>query len=344
MSNRIHKWLDIESRYIGGGAILGERASDQVVSKASFDAALGRTMARLVQDEYIAEVCREQDTDDIAKILEALANVERTNSEQGEIDPRPAESFGRIEAALIEAMEATHPRRYEVSSGLRRGADYLRKFRIVASLAPDPVVYWTFILGNDYGSEGHICTDAFHSLRFCENWRELHTSEHPNRCVTLICYPCGALFLKRRANGRIEKVKSGGCLATAIKQSWDIRGAVPHFLSSGSNEQRAKRTNESEYLSVVLKEILPELPQRPSTGERTIVSYGWVPREHDRYLLDALGASKVDRIAVSVNAEDPSLENEQRRIRELLEEAFGKDTVIEWYDEQSPGCWMNPLW
>ena len=220
----------------------------------------------------------------------------------------------------------------------------MRNFRTVASLNYDVLVYWAMLRGNSTSGARHLFKDAFHAGGFDVNWQRFREPLN-GEDVTLVCYPHGHLAMIRDQHTVCRKLRGDGAtpLLESIAQNWEM-GVSPVFVSEGTTAMKLSTIACNTYLSVVQKQILPDLPVHAAVdgaaaARRTVVFLGWRVQEQDVHILQALG-EPVDSLAVGVNPRDERLAHEQRRLEALIRQHCEVRSPFDWFDYQSPGCWI----
>lgn len=216
---------------------------------------------------------------------------------------------------------------------------FLKSFDTVLSLNYDLLVYWTMTHGLTI-DDGHAFKDCF-SLggRFDDNWRKYRNlyryAEHSR---TLVFYPHGSLALCRdrvEQEFKIHAAEEG--LLESILAGWQGEQIVPLFVSEGIAAQKVASIQSSNYLSTVYREVL-------TSKRHTLTLFGWGIGEHDRHLLRQMRGTGIERVAISVKDRDEAYCNHAyQAIQGELRSPWRKEPIpVDFFDCESPGCWIHP--
>jgi hypothetical protein len=104
------------------------------------------------------------------------------------------------------------------------------------------------------------------------------------------------------------------------------------FVSEGTWPQKVASIQNSYYLSTVYREVL-------KSQRDTLVVYGWGFAEQDIHLLQRMKDTGINRVAVSVFRGDQAYCN---RVFQTIRDELGAHVEVEFFDSESPGCWIHP--
>lgn len=333
MSFTIHPWYELAQRY-NGTILLGNGASMAVSPSFGYDSLL----EHVTQSESLAEDARRLfdffNTKDFELILRIVWQASNVNKSLEIEDARTHEAYLRIRECLIQAVRNVHPEHHEISGQLPYLYDFLKRFNTVISLNYDLIVYWAVAYGLDI-PDRHKFKDCFLGGGvFAEDWQRLRTPYDNEQSSTLVFYPHGSLVLCRNRVEQERKIHiQGSGLLESILERWQSEEVVPLFVSEGTHMQKVSSIQNSFYLSTVYREVLAE-------PRESLVILGWGMGEHDVHLLKRMAGSGINRVAVSVFRRDQAYCN---RVNLLIKEHLGHDTLVEFFDSESPGCWNQQI-
>ncbi|MFT9383083.1 MAG: DUF4917 family protein [Acetobacter orientalis] len=333
---RINSWLDIATRYNGGKLVLGNGASMAISQSFGYQSLLEQSSqdASLLEDvRRLFDFFKTTDFELILRLVWQASNVNRALSIP---DERTHQAYINVREALITAVGRVHPNYEAVSPYIPRMYQFLKGFDTVLSLNYDLLVYWTMTYGLDI-IDGHRFKDCFtRDGTFDDDWKRYrrcmrHNGETSN---TLVFYPHGSLALCRDTVGREKKIHSDDAgLLAAIVENWRTEKCVPLFVSEGTAEQKIASIQKSYYLSTIYREVLPQT-------HSNLTLYGWGLGDQDRHLLRRMRSRLFfQRVSVSVFRRD---QDYCYRAYRAIKHDLG-DVLIEFFDSESPGCWIQPL-
>ena len=274
-------------------------------------------------------------TTDFEHVLLACWYAEHVNVALGTPSADISAAYAEVRTALIQAVHSVHPVHANVAADLQRAGTFASSFPTVVSLNYDLTLYWAMLLFN--AAHGSWFKDAFHHGEFQTDWGYLRRPLPPATGATLVFYPHGSLSVARDYIGDETKIAvAAGDLLETITHRWSSGHYVPVFVSEGTSKEKVASIRRSHYLTNVYEEVLPEL------GENLVV-YGWSFDERDQHVLNAISANPPKRMAVSVFTGQP--DGDQQAFCHQVLKAAGRslpDTVVTFFDSQSPGCWNNP--
>ncbi len=271
-------------------------------------------------------------TDDFELILRIVWQATNVNSSLQIPDNRTRVAYLNVREALIRAVRAIHAEHDEVAAHIPPIYEFLKPFETVLSLNYDLIIYWAMMYGSDV-PDRHSFKDCFIHGTFQDNWFDFREPIYGDTSTTLVFYPHGSLILAR--NKVEEELKltrhDQDDLLESVLHAWETEQVVPLFVSEGTSEQKVNSIHGSYYLSRVHREVL-------QTIRNDLVIYGFGFWEHDRHILERLGASMIQRLFISVYEYDQAYCN---RVHQVVREYFRPGVKIYFFDSNSPGCWNN---
>ena len=168
---------------------------------------------------------------------------------------------------------------------------------------------------------------------FDDDWQRFRQPIRGDRSTSLVFYPHGSLVLCRNLVEQERKIHNlQGGLLEAVLQRWQDGEVVPLFVSEGTWSQKVASIQNSYYLSTVYREVL-------KSQRDTLVVYGWGFAEQDIHLLQRMKDTGINRVAVSVFGRDQAYCN---RAFQMIHDILGAHVEVEFFDCESPGCWIHP--
>lgn len=335
MPHPIHDWQDISARF-SDNLLIGNGASIAVSDSFNYNSLKEKAEELRLFTRGANALFLNFGTSDFELILRLVWHAYKVNLTLEIEDPTTTQVYNEVRRALIETVRHIHPAHAEISDNFRPISDFCRSFDNVFSLNYDLILYWSTLWSNDSGSN-HRFKDCFAGGgRFREDWRSLREPVWPATATTLVFYPHGNLFLSRDIREAEHKLSAQGhFLLERILSIWNSASAVPLFVSEGTVEQKKNAILGSPYLSTVYRECINE-------ARESLTVYGWGFGEHDRHILKAFSKSSIRRLAVSAsnNAQGQAYCN---RVRGVVDEIFGPQTEVLFFDRGSRGAWNNPV-
>lgn len=333
MPYQIRQWEDISNDYHQETIVLGNGASIAVDRSFNYPSLLEHARDNGLMTNDVAKLFEFFDTEDFELVLRLVWHATTVNRSLEIPDERTRSAYRHVRDCLIQAVRDIHPDYSEVDNYLPRIREYLKGFDTVFSLNYDLIVYWamTYVLDR---RDGHAFKDCFKRGEFVDDWqtyRELY--DERERSNTLVFYPHGSLALCRNMVDREFKIQSreGDRLLETVLSAWRDGSRIPLFVSEGTKEQKITSIQKSYYLSTVFREVL--------TSRRTSLTiYGWGLGEHDRHLLQQMRNTGIQQVAVSVYGND---QNYCRQAEHVIHQDLGRNISVDFFDSQSPGCWIN---
>ena len=167
---------------------------------------------------------------------------------------------------------------------------------------------------------------------FDDDWQRFRQPIRGDRSTSLVFYAHGSLVLCRNLvekERKIHNLQDG--LLEAVLQRWQNGEVVPLFVSEGTWPQKVASIQNSYYLSTVYREVL-------KSQRDTLVVYGWGFAEQDIHLLQRMKDTGINRVAVSVFRGDQAYCN---RVLQTIHDELGARVEVEFFDSESPGCWIH---
>lgn len=330
----IHQWSDIKDRFQGGALLLGNGASLAVHKGFGYP-----SLRQAAEDQghitpEVAGVFRAFGKDDFELVLRRLWEATLVNKALG-IEPGQIEkAYQLVRSALISTVRDIHISHDDAKRHFAPMFQFMKTFDTVFSLNYDLLVYWAMM-----ASQGELrrwFKDGFQEGGvFREDWETLRKPYGADG-TTLVFYPHGSLLTARRddyTEGKLTLPLGGGAtLLDRILQLWETGSASPLFVSEGTAEQKKKSIANSNYLSRVFREALP------NAGE-SLVIYGWAISEQDAHILGQLRrtGSSLRRVAVSVYGGSQA---SAQQAEDALAAVGVKEVLF--FDAESSGCWIHP--
>jgi len=331
----IRQWAEIKNKYQGGALLLGNGASVAVHSDFSYASLHKAAEARGHISTTVAGVFSAFGTDDFELVLRRLwqaSLVNQTLSVEpgGKVDL----AYHQVRDALIATVRDVHVPYESASRHFEAIYTFMQEFKTVLSLNYDLIVYWAMM-----ASRLTLDTwfkDCFQQGgAFREDWEALRKPYGSATGATLVFYPHGNLITARLDDYTERKLSTAGGdannLLERIIERWKDGSAVPLFVCEGTSDHKKQAIGSSAYLTQVFRDVMPNIG--PS-----LVIYGWKISNQDQHILQQINrAKKVVRIAVSVFQEN---QMEAQRAEATLA-ALG-EWEVEFFDAESPGCWIHP--
>ncbi|QVX40773.1 DUF4917 family protein (plasmid) [Ralstonia solanacearum] len=332
MPFEIQPW-DAVSRNYGSTILLGNGASMAVSPRFGYPSLLQRATDRGILPEDAQRLFHFFGTHDFELILRIVWQASNVNQSLGIPDERTHTAYMNVRDCLIHTVRDIHPEYHEVNALLPNIYHFLKNFRTVISLNYDLVMYWAMTYGLDI-ADGHTFKDCFvGGGLFHDNWQRFREPLYGERSITLTFYPHGSLVLCRNRIEQERKVHNGNVgLLEAIIRLWQSEQVVPLFVSEGTWQQKVASIQNSYYLSTVYREVL-------ASPQESLVIYGWGFGEQDLHLLHRMRWTGITRVAVSVFRGNQA---ECNRSFQIIREALGPHVTVEFFDSESPGCWIHP--
>ncbi len=330
----ISSWEAI-SRHYGDTILLGNGASIAVDPRFSYKSLLKHAIEQRLLPADTQQLFDFFKTEDFELILRIVWQAANVNQSLQIPDKKTHSAYVNLRDCLIQTVRDIHPEHYQVSAYLPSIYQFLKRFQTVISLNYDLVVYWamTYGLGID---DQHAFKDCFVGGGiFYDDWQRFRQPVFGERSTTLVFYAHGSLVLCRNIVEQELKIHNGDSgLLEAVLQHWQSEQVVPLFVSEGRWQQKVASIRNSYYLSTVYREVL--------TSQRdTLVVYGWGFAEQDLHLLQRMRGSRINRVAVSVYR-DRGDQAYCYRVSQLIRDTLGPQVLVEFFDSESPGCWIHP--
>ncbi|HAK2952941.1 TPA: DUF4917 family protein [Salmonella enterica] len=338
MPHPIMQWEQIAPNYLGGTILLGNGASIAVSPSFSYSSLLEHAQRAGLFTDDVNRLFHFFGTADFELILRLVWQASNVNRSLRIQDEQTHQAYHNVRECLIQTVRDMHPLYDQVSHHLPNMYQFLKGFDTVISLNYDLLVYWTMAYG--FGTlDGHMFKDCFGwNGIFDDDWRR-YRELYRERTNTLVFYPHGNLSLCRTRVEQEFKISSAGeGLLEAILNEWRSERVVPLFVSEGRMEQKVSSIQNSYYLSTVYREVL-------KSQRTTLTLFGWGLGEHDLHLLKRMQGTGVQRVAVSVFRGDQGYCN---YVYETIQDALGgvhrmMPVQVDFFDSESPGCWIHAM-
>lgn len=330
----IRQWSDIKDRFDGGALILGNGAS------MAIHAGFGYSSLREAAEDkghitpQVADIFRAFDTNDFELVLRRLWEATLVNKALGVEPGRVELAYQQVRAALISTVRDIHISHEDAKRHFAPMFQFMKSFDTVFSLNYDLLVYWAMMASQD--ELGKWFKDGFQKGGvFREDWETLRKPFGAGG-TTLVFYPHGSLLTARREDyteGKLTLPPGGGAtLLDRILELWETGSASPLFVSEGTAERKKKSIANSNYLSRVFREALP------NPGD-SLVIYGWAISEQDEHILAQLrrAGPALRRVAVSVYGGSQA---SAQQAEDALADIGVKGVLF--FDAESSGCWIHP--
>lgn len=330
----ISPWETISRNY-GCTILLGNGASIAVNPTFSYGSLLRHAIEQRLLPADAQQLFDFFRTDDFELVLRIVWQASNVNRSLQIPDQRTHAAYVNLRDCLIQTVRDIHPEHDQVSVHLPSIYQFLKGFRTVISLNYDLVAYWAMTYGLDIDDQ-HAFKDCFVGGGvFGDDWQRFRQPiwAGGERSTTLVFYAHGSLVLCRNLVEQELKIHNGDAgLLEAILQLWQSEQVVPLFVSEGTWQQKVTSIRNSYYLSTVYREVL-------ASQRDTLVVYGWGFAEQDLHLLQRMQGTGINRVAVSVYRGDMAY---CYRVSQVIRDTLGPHVVVEFFDSESPGCWIHP--
>lgn len=333
---QIHEWEYVQPYFKNASLFIGNGASIAVSTNFSYTSLVEYAKENNLLNEDVHNLFSFFKTTDFELILRLVWQATNVNKSLQIPDEKTHQSYINVREVLIKTVRLIHPSYEEVLHHLPYIADFIVNFKTVISLNYDLIVYWAIMYANEKNNNFKF-KDCFINGEFDDNWQKFRKSFKSEEISRLVFYPHGNLIFGRNLVEDEFKVHAtrGSNLLDAILQGWETEKLVPLFVSEGTSKQKIASIKNSNYLSIIYREVLKHLG-------RKIVLYGWGLGEQDIYILDRIKSSVISRFglkfAISVYGNDQAYCN---RVESLIKLKFPDATII-FFRSDSPGCWNIP--
>ena len=347
---QIVEWKALESLH-SDALVLGNGASIAIDDVFGYSALLdsARESGRISPE--LENVFTYVGAPDFELVLTMLWHAQHVNNALKVGESSTINAYISLRDALIHTVQSHHASYDSVCEKLGAAADFMQRFRTVASLNYDLLVYWASLVGNE--RLGKWFKDAFLNDRFLHDWSCLRNQYGKATGATMVFYPHGNLVLATDLRGEEVKIKVPtrpfvmgitlveSDLLTEVTKRWTDGGVTPLFVSEGVSAQKFAAINRSAYLRNVYETVLPSL------GEGVCI-YGWSAADNDQHILAQLlrGSRKlafsVTRRggAVAAASRCSALLGRVRSTQNGLKIRNSPEIQFFWAD--SAGAWVNP--
>lgn len=331
MSFAIRPWGEIAENY-GCAILLGNGASISVSPSFSYGSLLQHAAKRRLLSDDTQRLFEFFQTNDFELILRIVWQASNVNRSLRIPDERTHAAYVGLRDCLIQTVRDIHPDHDMASPYLPSIYQFLKQFKTVISLNYDLIVYWTMTYGLDIDDQ-HTFKDCFvGGGAFDDDWQRFRRPIRGDRSTSVVFYAHGSLVLCRDLVEQERKIHNlQGSLLEAVLQLWQKGEVVPLFVSEGTCSQKVATIQNSYYLSTVYREVL-------KSQRNTLVVYGWGFAEQDIHILRRMKDTGINRVAVSVFRGDKAYCN---RVFQTIHDELGEHVEVEFFDSESPGCWIH---
>ncbi|ENV44436.1 MULTISPECIES: DUF4917 family protein [Acinetobacter] len=302
----IKEWVEIKDNYRHSNLIIGNGASITLHSKFGFSSLKAEAEKLKLFSEDISKLFVEFDTCDFELILRLVWHAKLVNKHLGIVDPKIDSAYENIKQALIEVVKEVHCEHAQIVKQLPILYKFTKQFSTIVSLNYDLILHWIRMYGNEKNNDGHVFKDGFKNEGIIfDRWDYLKTPYYRRpyeKEITRTFYQHGNLTLFRYANKVERKVKrkDQSDLLEIIEKNW-VDDNIPIFVAEGTSVKKMDAIRDSNYLSKVFYEILPEFLD----DGKNLVIYGWGLGEQEHHLVKQIFKNKADgKVAISVFKND----------------------------------------
>lgn len=343
MNYKIHNWQDISNDF-SESILLGNGASIGIDSSFNYSSLKDHACSNGLLNQSVNSLFDYFETSNFELILRLVWQATKVNEALALTDNATTTAYDHIRTCLIKAVQEIHPPHNSIEDQIPAITNFLSPFKTILSLNYDLTLYWVMMYANEQVrklSRGTEFKDCMIKGRFRSDWQTLRGPLRGTKAA-LVFYPHGSLVLARHIAQQevklaLTEVKLNAStpndLLDYIKKSWLSGDYVPLFVSEGTSAQKVKAIENSHYLSIVYREVIPLIG-------KNLTIFGWGFGESDIHILKKLKESSVERIAVSVYQNDQSY---CIRAAQMIRSHIGKDIKITFFDSESNGCWNKPI-
>lgn len=339
MTQKVYAWKEIRGDF-KQTLVLGNGASIAVDKCFSYTSLYDEASKMLLLNEQVQKLFKYYATTDFEFVLRLVWRAHQINKLFGVEDKEVAEAYFKIRESLIKVVQKVHVSYAQAAESLPAIAGFLHRFKTVISLNYDLLVYWAMLYGNNV-IDGPWFKDCFinddHSFR--DDYHFLRDPYGKAKGATLVFYPHGNLVLATNFLGQETKICSDqqADLLENIVNRWEVEDSTPLFVSEGSSDQKLGAIHRNGYLRTIYNDVLGRLPEK-----QAICVYGWSMSGQDRHLIEAIGQSKPQKLAISVFTGSPDWEKSCEQLQTRVGQVFGfKYCEVLFYDSQSDECWVR---
>lgn len=348
MTYKIHNWQDISSDF-SDSILLGNGASISIHSNFNYTSLKEYACNEGLLNTSVQRLFDYFKTDDFELVLRLVWQATKVNEALKLTDNETETTYNHIRECLIRSVQEMHPPHMDIQDQIPVILNFLGSFKTVLSLNYDLTLYWIMMHAKSLNN-GSEFKDCMIGGKFRSDWQTLR-EPFRRRKASLVFYPHGSLVLARHiiqqevkltlkkdvfsSPQTADEVKliasTPNYLLDHIKESWLSGDYIPLFVSEGTSEQKVKAIENSHYLSIVYREVIP------SIGDNLTI-FGWGFGESDIHILRKLKESGVKRIAVSV------YENNQLeclKVTQMIHTHIRSGIEVTFFDSKSNGCWNN---
>lgn len=235
-----------------------------------------------------------------------------------------------------------------------RAGRFLGNFATIFSLNFDEFAYRAALQADENG--WRLNTDGFGPSRDAVTEALPYTGFFPNSSRHALCYPHGALFIRRHAACGAEKITQDSTmfLNEAQRQLSDEfrimtladiclfahRKINPLIVTAGTSEQKMAQITENTYLFAMYQKLC--------SLEGPVFTYGWSMSEPDQHLVNAIARNRgVRDLYVGIYGDPQSSENQKVMMTAEIAAHFGQNREadppnVQFFSADSANVWGEP--
>jgi hypothetical protein len=335
MREEVKEWSDIADDY-HDGLVLGNGFSIAVSEKFDYYSLYQKAL----DSEYLMGASKNLFEDlqqqDFEAVLQALSTAEKVNKHLKMDSAEIVELYEEIRHVLITTVREVHVDYASVHSDLLAAGDFMRRFKIIASLNYDLLIYWALMLSNDV-KNGHRFKDGFteEENTFRKNGRNFLLLSVLRKRLHLWSIHTEISFSRLEQMGKPKnkhQIVTQICLIFLLTNG-EQRNHCP-YLSVRENHETRRPQSLIMIISVLSMIVFCQ------KLDRALFFYGWSFSENDIHILDAIFRGEVAKCAVAVSPDSNKYREKMERIRRLIVERQ-PDAKIDFFKRGSSGCWVN---
>ena len=190
--------------------------------------------------------------------------------------------YRNVRRTLIESVNISHVEHKDVPT--ERIEVALKNYSQVFTTNYDLIPYWSFMNSQDVS----FC-DFFwnRDCIFNINDTEIRDRKRP------IFYLHGAIHLKTNLDGDTFKARATRDMTISEIIDETQFSEIPLFISEGKSDIKLRRIRENNYLNFCLSKLIK------TSGSMVVFGHG-LDKEYDEHIINALKASSINKIAISV--------------------------------------------
>lgn len=235
-----------------------------------------------------------------------------------------------------------------------RAGRFLGNFATIFSLNFDEFAYRAALRADENGWRAN--TDGFGPYRDAATGTLPYTGFFPTSRRYALCYPHGALFIRRHDTYGAEKITQDSTvfLNEALRQLSDEFRIMtladiclfahhkvnPLIVTAGTSEQKMAQIRENVYLLAMYKKLC--------SLEGPVFTYGWSMSKPDEHLVDALVRNRgVRDLYVGIYGEPQTPKNQEIIVGADIAAIFGRNGAddplnVQFFSADSANVWGEP--